>query len=166
MFWSKSQLQGEVVKPVYFNLKEVSVNILNLFENVIREKEIQVENTIQLTCKVYADKDMIQLVFRNLISNAVKFSRPGGLITLSTTIEGNNTILYIEDNGVGISEANQKKLFELETFTTKGTNNEQGTGLGLLLCKDFIEKNKGAIWVESELDKGSKFCIQIPNTNW
>lgn len=166
LFWSKSQLQGEVVKPVYFNLKEVSVNILNLFENVIREKEIQVENTIQLTCKVYADKDMIQLVVRNLISNAVKFSRPGGLITLSITIEGNNTILYIEDNGVGISEANQKKLFELETFTTKGTNNEQGTGLGLLLCKDFIEKNKGAIWVESELDKGSKFCIQIPNTNW
>lgn len=166
LFWSRSQLQGEVVKPIYFNLKEVSVNIINLFENTIQEKEILIENKIQLTCKVYADKDMIQLVVRNLISNAVKFSKRGGIIKLSTTIESNNTILCVTDSGVGISEADQKKLFELETFTTRGTDNEQGTGLGLLLCKDFIEKNGGTIWVESELGKGSKFCVSIPNVNW
>ena len=166
LFWSKSQLQGEVVKPVYFNLKEISVNILHLFENTIHEKDILIENNIQLTCKVYADKDMIQLVVRNLISNAVKFSKRGGSIKLSTTIEGNNTILCVTDTGVGISESDQKKLFEQETFTTRGTDNEQGTGLGLLLCKDFIEKNGGSIWVESEIGKGSKFCVRIPNTNW
>jgi|JI6StandDraft_1071083.scaffolds.fasta_scaffold03474_7 PAS domain S-box-containing protein len=166
LFWSKSQLQGEVVKPVYFNLKEVSVNILHLFENTIHEKEIQIENDIQLNTKVYADKDMIQLVVRNLISNAVKFSKRGGSINLTSKTEGNNTILCVKDTGVGITEADQKKLFEQETFTTRGTDNEQGTGLGLLLCKDFIEKNGGSIWVESELGKGSKFCVQIPNTNW
>ncbi len=166
LFWSKSQLQGEVVKPVYFNLKEISVNILHLFENTIHEKEILIENKIQLTCKVYADKDMIQLVVRNLISNAVKFSKRGGSIQLSTRTEGNYTVLCVTDTGVGISEADQKKLFEQETFTTRGTDNEQGTGLGLLLCKDFIEKNGGSIWVESEIGKGSKFCVRIPNTNW
>lgn len=166
LFWSKSQLQGEVVKPVYFNLKEVSVNILHLFENTIHEKEILIENDIQLNTKVYADKDMIQLVVRNLISNAVKFSKRGGSIYLTSKTEGNNTILCVKDTGVGITEVDQKKLFEQETFTTRGTDNEQGTGLGLLLCKDFIEKNGGSIWVESELGKGSKFCVQIPNTNW
>jgi signal transduction histidine kinase len=155
-----------VVKPVYFNLKEVSVNILHLFENTIHEKEILIENNIQLTCKVYADKDMIQLVVRNLISNAVKFSKRGGSIKLTTRTEGNYTILCVTDTGVGISEADQKKLFEQETFTTRGTDNEQGTGLGLLLCKDFIEKNGGSIWVESEIGKGSKFCVRIPNSNW
>ena len=166
LFWSKSQLQGEVVKPVYFNLKEVSVNILHLFENTIHEKDILIENNIQLTCKVYADKDMIQLVVRNLISNAVKFSKRGGSIKLTSRTEGNYTILCVTDTGVGISETDQKKLFEQETFTTRGTDNEQGTGLGLLLCKDFIEKNGGSIWVESEIGKGSKFCVRIPNSNW
>ena len=165
LFWSKSQLQGEVVKPVYFNLKEVNINILNLFENTIHEKDILIENNIPLSCEVYADKDMIQLVVRNLISNAVKFSKRGGSIELTTNIEGNNTILCVTDTGVGISDSNQKKLFEQETFTTRGTDNEQGTGLGLLLCKDFIEKNGGSIWVESEMGKGSKFCVRIPNTN-
>jgi len=166
LFWSKSQLQGEVVKPIYFNLKEVSVNILHLFENTIHEKDILIDNNIPLTCKVYADKDMIQLVVRNLISNAVKFSKRGGSIKLTTRIEGNNTILCVTDTGVGISDSDQKKIFEQETFTTRGTDNEQGTGLGLLLCKDFIEKNGGLIWVESEIGKGSKFCVRIPNTNW
>jgi len=166
LFWSKSQLQGEVVKPVYFNLKEISVNILHLFENTIHEKDILIENNIQLSCKVYADKDMIQLVVRNLISNAVKFSKRGGSIKLTTRTEENYTNLCVTDTGVGISETDQKKLFEQETFTTRGTDNEQGTGLGLLLCKDFIEKNGGSIWVESEIGKGSKFCVRIPNSNW
>ncbi len=163
LFWSKSQLQGEVVKPVHFNVKEVTNNILELFENIVSEKEISIDNNIDPERIVYADKDMIQLVIRNLVSNALKFSKRGGSITLSSRMEGNNSIICFKDMGVGISESDQKKLFELETFTTRGTDNEQGTGLGLLLCRDFIEKNGGKIWVESELGKGSKFCVQIPN---
>lgn len=163
LFWSRSQLQGEVVKPVYFNLKELTTHTINVYENIILEKEIEIQNNTELTLKVYADKDMIQLVIRNLISNAIKFSNRGSFIRLSSSTEDNYTKLCIEDSGVGISDEDQKKLFELETFTTRGTDNEQGTGLGLLLCKDFIEKNGGKIWVESELTKGSKFCILIPN---
>ena len=163
LFWSKSQLQGEVVKPVHFNVKEITNNILELFENIISEKEISIDNNIDPERIVYADKDMIQLVIRNLVSNALKFSKRGGSITLSSGKEGNNSIICFKDRGVGISESDQKKIFELETFTTRGTDNEQGTGLGLLLCRDFIEKNGGKIWVESELGKGSKFCVQIPN---
>ena len=163
LFWSKSQLQGEVVKPVNFNVREIADNIIQLFEKVISEKELQSENNIDPNCTVYADKDMIQLIIRNLISNAVKFSKRGGSITLSSRTQGNNSIICFRDTGVGISDADLKKIFELETFTTRGTDNEQGTGLGLLLCKDFIEKNGGKIWVESELSKGSKFSVQIPD---
>ena len=163
LFWSRSQLQGEIVKPVYFNLKELTMNTINLYENIISEKDIEIQNNTDLTLKVYADKDMIQLVIRNLVFNAIKFSNRGGLIKLSSSTEGKYSKICIQDAGVGISTEDQKKLFELETFTTRGTDNEQGTGLGLLLCKDFIEKNQGKIWVESELNKGSKFCILIPN---
>ncbi len=162
LYWSKSQLQGEMIKPVHFNLKEICDGILHLFENVIAEKMLQTENNIDENCVVYSDKDMIQLVMRNLISNAVKFSRRGGNIILNSGTEGEYSVICCSDNGVGISEANQKKLFELETFTTPGTENEQGTGLGLLLCKDFVKKNNGTIWVESELEKGSKFYIKLP----
>lgn len=164
LFWAKSQLQGEIVKPIYFNLKELTVNTVNLYENITSEKDIEIQNNIDFTYKVHADKDMIQLVIRNLVFNAIKFSKRGGLIMLSSSTEGNYSKMCIQDRGVGISTEDQKKLFELETFTTRGTDNEQGTGLGLLLCKDFIEKNHGKIWVESELTKGSKFCILIPNS--
>lgn len=163
LFWSRSQLQGEIIKPVHFNLKEVCDGILHLFENIVDEKKLNVENNIDSDCVVYADKDMIQLVMRNLISNAAKFSKREGSIILSSRTENNYSVICCKDTGVGISEANQKKLFEQETFTTPGTENEQGTGLGLLLCKDFVEKNGGSIKVESELGKGSTFCIKIPN---
>lgn len=163
LYWSKSQLQGEKINPVHFNLKEICIGILHLFENVIAEKMLQIENNIDEDCIIYSDKDMIQLVMRNLISNAVKFSRRGGSIILSSGTEGAYSEICCSDTGVGISETNQKKLFEPEAFTTPGTGNEQGTGLGLLLCKDFIEKNGGTIRVESGLEIGSKFCIKIPN---
>lgn len=162
LFWSKSQLQGEVLKPVSFQVKELADNTLQLFESVITEKEIIAENKIDQSCIAYADKDMIQFIIRNLISNAVKFCKRGGNITLSSRTEGDTSILCFRDTGVGISETDQKKLFEAETFTTRGTDNEQGTGLGLLLCKEFIEKNGGKIWVESQPGIGSKFCVELP----
>lgn len=162
LFWSKSQLQGEVIKPVDINLRQISENILHLFERTIAEKEIVLQNEINETNVIYADKDMIQLVIRNLVSNAVKFSNRGGKIKLSSSSNGRFTTLCVEDDGVGIASDDLGKLFESETFTTRGTENEQGTGLGLLLCKDFIEKNNGRIWVESTYLKGSEFFIELP----
>jgi PAS domain S-box-containing protein len=164
LLWSKSQLQGEVVKPVYLVAREVTENIRNLFEKALQEKSITLTNNIDQNDSVYADRDMIQLVARNLVSNAVKFSERGGNITLSSFTNGRFTRLCFEDDGVGIAPEDMNKLFEFETFTTRGTDNEQGTGLGLLLCKDFIEKNNGRIWVESELGKGSKFFVELPAT--
>ena len=164
LFWSRSQLQGEIIKPVYFNFKGIADNIIALFDNVIKEKNITAENNLDPFSLVYADIDMIQLIVRNLISNAVKFSKHGGNIKITSKIKGKDFVICIADSGVGISEENQRKLFEQETFTTRGTDNEEGTGLGLLLCKDFIEKNGGKIWVESKVGVGTKFCVQIPNS--
>jgi PAS domain S-box-containing protein len=164
LFWSRSQLQGEIIKPLYFNFKGITDNIIRLFENVIKEKEITTENNLDPFSMVYADMDMIQLIVRNLLSNAIKFSKRGGSIEITSIIKGKDFIMCISDSGVGISLQNQSMLFEQETFTTRGTNNEEGTGLGLLLCKDFIEKNGGKIWVESEIGVGTKFFVQIPNS--
>ena len=164
LFWSRSQLQGEIIKPLYFNFKGITDNIIRLFENVIKEKEITTENNLDPFSMVYADMDMIQLIVRNLLSNAIKFSKRGGSIEITSIIKGKDFIMCISDSGVGISLQNQSMLFEQETFTTRGTNNEEGTGLGLLLCKDFIEKNSGKIWVESEIGVGTKFFVQIPNS--
>ena len=118
-------------------------------------------NSIVDECIVSADKNMIDLVLRNLISNAIKFTPAGGTISVSSKEERDNIILKIEDTGVGISSEQQKKLFGTGNYTTRGTANEKGTGLGLVLCKEFIEKNGGRIWVESELGKGSKFCFSL-----
>jgi signal transduction histidine kinase len=164
LFWSRSQLQGEIIKPVYFNIKGITDNIIALFESAIKDKDIITENNLDPFSLVYADIDMIQLIVRNLISNAVKFSKHGGSIKITSKIKEKFFVICISDSGVGISEENQRKLFEQETFTTRGTDNEEGTGLGLLLCKDFIEKNGGKIWVESEIGVGTKFFVQIPNS--
>lgn len=164
LFWSMSQLQGEIIKPLYFNIKVITDNIIILFDNVIKEKEITTKNNLDPFSLVYADMDMIQLIVRNLISNAIKFSKHGKSITITSVIKRKEFIMCISDSGVGISLENQNKLFEQETFTTRGTDNEEGTGLGLLLCKDFIEKNGGKIWVESKIGVGTKFFVQIPNS--
>ncbi|WP_411274622.1 histidine kinase N-terminal 7TM domain-containing protein [Daejeonella sp.] len=164
LFWSRSQLQGEVIKPVEIRVRQICENIIDLFERVVTEKQIVLVNKIEPDSTIYADQDMIQLVIRNLISNAVKFSNRGGTINLSSFSDGHITRVCVEDDGVGISDDHLPKIFEIETFTTRGTDNEQGTGLGLLLSKDFIEKNHGRIWIESKLNEGSKFFVELPLT--
>ena len=105
---------------------------------------------------------MVELVIRNLLSNAIKYCNPKDKITLSAKLEYDKYIVEIEDTGVGIDEKNISKLFGMNNFSTVGTNSERGTGIGLLLCKEFIEKNKGTIWVRSELGKGSVFGFTLP----
>jgi signal transduction histidine kinase len=111
----------------------------------------------------YADENMIDTVIRNLISNAIKFTGNGGEINVSAEIKDDNAVIYISDNGIGISPENCQKLFKIEnTYKSTGTAGERGTGLGLLLCKDFIEKNGGTISVSSKPGKGSTFCFNLP----
>ncbi len=128
------------------------------------QKSIQILNTINQEIKIHADPSMMGTILRNLISNAIKFSNPGGKITISTEQKENELVLLVSDNGTGISKADQLRMFKIEeNFSLKGTQNETGTGLGLILCKEFIEKYEGKIWVESEEGVGSTFYFTLPS---
>ena len=127
------------------------------------EKSIALENEIPIGMSVFADQAMIETVVRNLINNGIKFTNPAGKITISAHLVGSFVITKISDNGVGISLENQERLFKLDqNLKTRGTNDERGTGLGLIICKEFIDLHHGRIWVESEVGKGSNFLFSIP----
>ena len=112
---------------------------------------------------MFADVDMFKAVLRNLVSNAIKFTNTGGTINITAKQMNSNITISVSDNGIGIAPHNLMKLFEMsEVSTTKGTAEETGTGLGLLLCKEFVEKHGGKIWVESEIGKGSDFKFTLP----
>ncbi len=149
--------------PVEIKLKDLFDKISSLYQNQIREKGIQVENFVDETQLVYADQKMLEVVFRNLINNAIKYTNPKGLIEIKTKTLNGNVLTIIKDDGVGMDELTRENIFNINVVTsTTGTKGERGTGLGLGLCKEFIEKNNGSISVESEPNKGSSFYITLP----
>ncbi len=160
--WSKSQLKGEVILPVRFDVNEMVKEVTQVLQHMANDKHVRIVNKIQPGIMAYADEDMIQGVIRNLLSNAIKFARHDGEIELTAITEANMVTVCVADNGVGMNAQDMSKLFGVETFTTRGTENEKGTGLGLVLSKDFIEKNGGHIWAESEPGKGSRFYFVLP----
>ena len=114
----------------------------------------------------YADSNTINLVIRNLLTNGIKFTNDGGEITIAAEAKGNDWVVSVRDNGIGMSEEIQKKLFDkINPYSTRGTANEKGTGLGLILCKEFVEKNGGRIWVESKENSGSTFWFTLPKAS-
>jgi PAS domain S-box-containing protein len=163
LLWSKSQLQGETINPVTFDLKSLTFHKAEVFEKRLAEKTIELNDNIQKNTMIYADMDMIKLVLRNLLANAIKFCKMGDTIQISAMIGDEFTTICISDTGTGIKNEDMEKLFGAEAFTTRGTNNEQGTGIGLLLCKDFVEKNNGRIWADSKPGIGSQFYFRLPN---
>lgn len=162
LYWSRTQLKGERINPDYINLRLISLVQVNLLMNQSIEKGLSIINNIPENSVVYADKNMIELVIRNLVSNAIKYCNRGDTITLNGRQDFNSFLVEIIDSGIGISKENISKLFGVNNFSTMGTNSERGTGIGLHLCKEFIEKNKGEIWVKSELGKGSTFGFRLP----
>lgn len=162
LFWSRTQLKGERVHPAMINLNLISIVQLNLLESQIKEKSLTITNKIPENTLVFADKNMIELVIRNLLSNAIKYCHPNNSITLNSSLSDEFYKTEITDTGIGINSENIDKLFGMNNYSTAGTNAERGTGLGLLLCKEFIEKNGGKIWVNSELGKGSTFSFTLP----
>ncbi|MBT8257592.1 MAG: tetratricopeptide repeat-containing sensor histidine kinase [Bacteroidia bacterium] len=162
--WSKSQMQNLEPKPELFNIQEVFQEKLHLIDKKVKKKRIVLLDE-SIKGFVYADKSMVEIVIQNLLANAVKFSRVGDVITVSNREKSGNTLISIEDTGVGISEDNQKKIFGTGGFTTRGTHDEKGTGLGLSICKQLVEMNHGKIWVESEIGLGSKFFVELPNSD-
>jgi len=162
--WSQSQTGNITFEPERFVLSDLIDETTELKNHQAKEKNIKIHNFVSPLLKVNADKNMLKTVLRNLISNAIKYTRHNGKIAISASFQKNNTQISVADTGIGISKENVKKLFTLEnSIGTLGTNKEEGTGLGLILSKEYIKQHKGRIWVESEVEKGSIFHFTLPN---
>ena len=161
--WAKSQSGNLSINKEEVQISDIVNSVYLLNKGNLELKKILFKTEIEDSDKVYADLSMMKVVLRNLVSNAIKFTPDEGTITVSATPKEGKTIISVADSGVGISEEDLPKVLNPNTHhTTYGTNREAGSGLGLTLCKDFVEKNDGTIWVESELGKGSTFFIEIP----
>ncbi len=161
--WSRTQNKKITASPQEIVIQLVIQQCLDLLKHNADKKQILFVNEIPPETIVFADLEMITIILRNLISNAIKFSKTGETITAVLKSEKEKVIIGIRDTGVGISEDKIKNLFHTEAnISTLGTDGEKGTGLGLIICKDFIEKNNGEIWVESEYGKGSCFYFSLP----
>ena len=160
--WAKSQMQGIIPSPVHFNAQDVSLTVTDAIQYIASNKGIILNNNIEEQ-QVYADCDMFAVVVRNLSMNAIKYSSYEGEVTLSSKSSGNMLEISVKDTGTGMSQEVQNKLFNLsETKSQRGTGNESGTGLGLVLCADFVKINGGSIWFTSKEGEGSTFSFTVP----
>lgn len=167
--WTKSQTGRLNVVFQQSELISLTEGVLEIFTKLAELKQLTIKLDAPETCEVYADRDMVKSVLRNLLSNAIKFSKPGGVVTVrirdNVPEEGGMVVMSVEDTGLGISEEAQKKLLKIEThFSTFGTNKEEGSGLGLLLCLDFVVKNGGRLWFTSQEGVGTTFNFSIPKS--
>jgi signal transduction histidine kinase len=161
--WARAQ-QGKIpVERQQLCFADICNNILETLNPIAHSKNITINCTPSDQLNVFSDVDMLKTILRNLVSNAIKFTDNGGVININAEQNSENVTISVSDNGVGIEPNDIKKLFDIsEVLTTKGTAGETGTGLGLLLCKEFVEKHRGKIWVESEYGKGSEFKFTLP----
>lgn len=160
--WAKSQMRAYTVRSEEVNINEVIDETVHLLHLQAQAKNINIDNKTIQPVRVWADRDMISLVLRNLISNAIKFTPPGGQIYVDASEQAFFAEVYVKDSGKGIGPEELKKINGPDFYTTNGTAQEQGTGLGLMLCKEFLTKNKGKLRIESEAGKGSVFSFTLP----
>ncbi len=161
--WAKSQLGSIKYQATNFNLSKVIEDNIEILRLKAKEKSIDIISQIDENIRVHADINMVNTIIRNLLSNAIKFSYPKSEISLFSETEGNMLRLSVRDRGMGISRSKQDMLFKIDSnLSTLGTNNETGTGLGLILCKEFVEENGGLIEIKSEEGKGATFTFTIP----
>jgi signal transduction histidine kinase len=161
--WSRIQTGRMEYQPIKIDLYEEIFKITELFRSNAIAKKINLINEVNNNLFVYADQNMLHSVLQNLLSNAIKFTNSAGNIILEAESLDDFIEISISDTGIGIKKDDMKKLFRIDIqFTNPGTENEEGTGLGLILCKELIEKNKGVIRVESIHGKGSKFTFSVP----
>lgn len=163
MTWSQLESDRMPFSPTLLDISSLVSEVLSLVKPTAEQKNIFIENQMPLNAQVFADREMISTILRNLFTNAIKFTESGGKITVLSSLDKNDLKVTIIDNGVGISKERIDKLFAIgNSNSTPGTQNEKGTGLGLILCKEFVEKNGGKIWVESEEGLGSTFYFTLP----
>jgi len=164
LLWARTNTGRMEFNPKEYNLKELVDETVELLSPTANNKHIKILSEISDTVNLSADNEMLKTVIRNLISNSIKFSNEEeGIIKVSAEAKEKIIEIVISDNGVGMPESVQQNLFRIDkSKTTKGTKGEKGTGLGLLLCKEFIDKHHGSIRVESKVNEGTKFIIQLP----
>jgi PAS domain S-box-containing protein len=161
--WSRSQTGSISYQPETLNLNQLVDDTIDLLRDNATRKSIKLENRIPEGTELTADPVMMELIIRNLISNGIKFTKSNGNVIIGSKEQSDKTTIYIEDSGVGISKKARKKLFRPEyNYSTKGTQKEVGTGLGLLLCKEFVDMHGGKISVKSKEGEGSTFSFTIP----
>jgi len=161
LLWSKSQMEGVTVNLVKVNPEEILQGTFQIHQTIASEKGIQLVNKLKNNVFIIADADMLQLIVRNLINNAIKFTKPDGEIIVSDDITGDDCRIIIKDNGTGIPFEKQGSIFSLKVNSTFGTKNEKGVGLGLVLCKEFTELQNGKITFESTPGVGTSFYISL-----
>ncbi len=163
LMWARTQQGSIPFKPQNLSLSATCENILEILNPNAKAKNITINYSTADHINVFADNDMLNTVLRNLVSNAIKFTDNGGAININAIENSGNVTISVSDNGIGIAPDDLTKLFDIsQILSTTGTAKETGTGLGLLLCKEFVEKHGGKIWVESEVGKGSDFKFTLP----
>jgi signal transduction histidine kinase len=160
--WAKNQLQAGESKPQQHDVCTLIHDTIQLLRLHANTKQISIENKIDHPLEVFADKDMASVVVRNLISNAIKFTPQGGRVVIEANEKDSFVEIFVKDNGIGMSSETLQLINANNFFTSKGTSNEAGTGLGLMLCKEFLAKNGGRMFVESTEGKGSVFSFTLP----
>lgn len=164
--WTRTQRGQVKVSPTSVNVATLVEGLKSLYELTFHNKGIIFQTEISENLNVFADRNMLHTILRNLIGNAAKFTSSGGQVNIGASTNNKGTIIiFVRDTGVGMSEEVIGKLFQNIGFTTYGTKGETGTGLGLGVCKDFVERNGGKIWVESTVGKGSTFIICLPSSD-
>ncbi|HEX2606911.1 MAG TPA: HAMP domain-containing sensor histidine kinase [Flavisolibacter sp.] len=165
LHWAKCQMQSDVMKPQKVDLAELTESVTRLLRLQAEAKEVQIQCRLEQPTYVYADKEMINLVLRNLLSNAIKFTPRQGSVVVEALNRERQVEICVTDSGVGMTPEAISKLSENNYYTTKGTANESGTGLGLMLCKEFLQKNGSSMRIESKQGQGSKFAFALPSVN-
>ncbi|MFN8334410.1 MAG: two-component regulator propeller domain-containing protein [Cyclobacteriaceae bacterium] len=161
--WAKSQMKGERVKPELVKLELVMQEMMKLFTPLAESKNVTLSNAVHAGLQVFADINQLRAILRNLISNAIKFTPEGGRVEVAASGNQQTVTLSVSDTGVGISPEQAAGLFSITTnVSTRGTAGETGVGLGLLLVKEFVEKNKGRVWVEPNTGAGTTFHVTLP----
>jgi signal transduction histidine kinase len=163
LLWANSQSGKLTMAPAETDMKHVCSEVIEQFKDQTERKDISMLFSQSENILVWVDPDMFKTILRNLLSNAIKFSHNQGQIHVVVEKTKDFVMVTVSDTGVGINAADQKKLWQVDgSITNRGTDNEKGSGLGLLLCKEFVEKHGGHIWVDSEPCKGSDFKFTIP----
>lgn len=161
--WSRQQMKGRITTiPVHVNIHEVVTQQIRLYSPILQQKNICILNDLPVSLSAYADTAQTEVIIRNLISNAVKFTPAGGSIRITGTMESNRCLVEVSDTGIGMDAETLRLLFSAKSTSTRGTAGELGTGIGLRLCKEFAENNQGSITIYSEVQQGTRIQLRLP----